>query len=119
MSKITTHRHTSYTLTEGDNEFECTCEPSDCNQVAISTSGKRAVVGYLCQDNYDPLNPRKEYDNVGTMVCWHRNYDLGDKHNYADSEEFLLDLAREYEPNIEDKIDRLYDRFYKSPFNVA
>lgn len=27
----------------------------------------------------DPANPRKEYDHVGTMVCDHRLYDLGDK----------------------------------------
>lgn len=27
----------------------------------------------------DPLDPRKEYDNLGTMVCFHRRYNLGDK----------------------------------------
>lgn len=26
----------------------------------------------------DPINPR-EYDNLGTMVCWHPRYNLGDK----------------------------------------
>ena len=26
----------------------------------------------------DPMNPRKEYSNLGTMVCWHRRYNLGD-----------------------------------------
>lgn len=26
----------------------------------------------------DPLNPRTEFDNMGTMVCWHRRYNLGD-----------------------------------------
>lgn len=29
-----------------------------------------------------PLNPRSEWDNLGTMVCFHRRYDLGDKHSY-------------------------------------
>lgn len=28
----------------------------------------------------DPLNPREDYDNIGTMVCFHRNYMLGDEH---------------------------------------
>ena len=27
-------------------------------------------------------NPRTEWDNVTTMVCFHRRYNLGDKHNY-------------------------------------
>lgn len=26
----------------------------------------------------NPMNPR-EWDNLGTMVCWHRRYDLGDE----------------------------------------
>lgn len=28
-----------------------------------------------------PDNPRENYDHVGTMVCFHRNYDLGDNHD--------------------------------------
>lgn len=31
----------------------------------------------------------REWDNVGTMVCWHRRYALGDKHSYADPQEFM------------------------------
>lgn len=27
----------------------------------------------------DPLNPRTEYDNFGTMVCCHKSYNLGDE----------------------------------------
>lgn len=34
-----------------------------------------------------PCDPR-EWDNLGTMVCWHRNYMLGDKHNFSDPEDF-------------------------------
>jgi uncharacterized protein (DUF2249 family) len=29
-----------------------------------------------------PSNPRTEWDNAGTMVCFHRKYRLGDKHDY-------------------------------------
>lgn len=46
----------------------------------------------------NPWNPRTEQDgNVGTMMCWHRDYALGDtdKNNYRDSEEFLQDLLRQ------------------------
>lgn len=39
------------------------------------------------QDDYaeDP----REWDNLCTMVCWHRNYFLGDKHDYDDVDEFF------------------------------
>jgi hypothetical protein len=42
----------------------------------------------------DPLNPRKEYDNVGKMVCWHRRYDLGDEQPKRSPEEYLMELAQ-------------------------
>jgi hypothetical protein len=51
------------------------------------------------EQDTDPLNPRKEYDNVGVMVCFHRRYDLGDdKHglkssdfnNWPELENFLI-----------------------------
>lgn len=29
----------------------------------------------------DPMNPRTEFDNMGTMICFHKKYMLGDKHN--------------------------------------
>jgi hypothetical protein len=31
----------------------------------------------------DPLNPRTEWDNMGTMICFHKRYELGDKHEYS------------------------------------
>lgn len=43
----------------------------------------------------DPDSPR-EWDNIGTMVCWHRSYNLGDvqgKKEYGDPEDFLAKLA--------------------------
>lgn len=40
--------------------------------------------------DFDPLDPRKEYDHFGVMVCWHRRYDLGDKHDFPDPKDFLL-----------------------------
>lgn len=33
-----------------------------------------------------PINPR-EWDNLGTMVCFHNRYSLGDKHSY-DSDDY-------------------------------
>jgi hypothetical protein len=38
----------------------------------------------IIQD-YDPESPRT-WDNLGTMVCFHSRYDLGDQHNYNHSD---------------------------------
>lgn len=35
----------------------------------------------MIQDT-DPANPRTERDNLGTMICFHKRYSLGDKHDY-------------------------------------
>lgn len=45
----------------------------------------------------DPMNPRKKFDNVGTMVCWHRQYELGDKQMNRDTtpNDYFTGLARE------------------------
>lgn len=31
----------------------------------------------------------RDWDNAGTMVCWHNRYDLGDKHDYETPDDFL------------------------------
>jgi hypothetical protein len=35
----------------------------------------------------DPISPR-DYDNLGTMVCWHRRYKLGDEHSFESPQDF-------------------------------
>jgi hypothetical protein len=38
----------------------------------------------------DPGNPRKEWDNLGTMVCFHSGYKLGDdNHGFSDPTELM------------------------------
>lgn len=41
----------------------------------------------------DPDNPR-DWENLGTMVCFHRRYNLGDKHDFT-VEEISQNLLRE------------------------
>lgn len=36
----------------------------------------------------EPENPREDFDHMGKMVCWHRNYRLGDKNEFSSPEEF-------------------------------
>jgi hypothetical protein len=49
--------------------------------------------GYRLDVMYDELmeSPR-EQDNLGTMVCFHDRYTLGDKHEYKSIEEFFRSL---------------------------
>jgi hypothetical protein len=46
--------------------------------------GSRVV--RICIDE-NPESPR-EWSNLGTMICWHRRYKLGDRHSFADPESF-------------------------------
>lgn len=43
----------------------------------------------------DPLESPREWDNLGTMVCFHRRYNLGDDHGFHDSED-VRDFLRQY-----------------------
>jgi len=44
------------------------------------------------QPEIDPLNPRKEFDHLGTMVCWHNNYVLGDEQPSESPEDWKAGL---------------------------
>jgi len=61
----------------------------------VASDGIRTVA--IMRDSH-PDNPRTDWDNLSKMICWHRRYNLGDKHNYADSERFAVDLASKYVP---------------------
>ncbi len=52
---------------------------------------------YRLKIEYDDtaINPRVDYDNFGHMACWHSRYNLGDKHEYSEPDEFLKDLIRD------------------------
>lgn len=39
----------------------------------------------------DPTSPR-EWDNLGTMICFHSGYNLGDKHSYESPYEFTAEV---------------------------
>jgi hypothetical protein len=53
----------------------------------------------------DPSSPR-EYDNLGTMVCWHSRYKLGDEQPRHDHAEYRLDVAEEYRSELEEHLER-------------
>lgn len=39
----------------------------------------------VIEHDNDPMNPRIEWDNITTMICFHKRYDLGDKTDYKSS----------------------------------
>lgn len=44
------------------------------------------------EDGYSP----REWDNLGTMVCWHRRYALGDVKSPCRPDDYIRNLAQEY-----------------------
>lgn len=56
-----------------------------------------------------PESPR-EWSNLGTMACWHGRYNLGDEQPKVDPQEWLLQLADEFEPGILDRVERYAER---------
>ncbi len=56
-----------------------------------ASDGKYAL---LVLNDFDPLHPRVDCDNLGRMVCWHSRYQLGDPHDYDEPKDFLCDLYR-------------------------
>ena len=68
-------------------------------------------VEYILKVEQDDIaeSPR-EWDNVCTMVCFHNRYDLGDKHDYDDGDEFFTYILCEICGMDEDDIDELSTR---------
>lgn len=48
----------------------------------------------IVYDN-DPMDPRKEFDNVGTMIIFHPRYNLGDSHRFSEPRDWLESFAVE------------------------
>jgi len=40
----------------------------------------------------DARNPRQEVDHLGKMICFHKRYDLGDKHDYRNIDEAIFKI---------------------------
>ena len=53
--------------------------------------GEKEMLLRIVSDE-DPDNPRN-WDNVGTMVCFHKRHKLGDQHDYTDPHDFLIRMA--------------------------
>lgn len=68
--------------------------------------------GHKINVHYDPdaFDPRKEYDNVGTMACWHSRYNLGDEKPDRDAGDWRLELACTFDPGLDKRVAAIADR---------
>lgn len=55
----------------------------------------RIIVRIFQEEDSSYCDPRGD-SNLGKMVCWHKRYTIGDKHDYRDPTEFMVDLFRDY-----------------------
>lgn len=63
---------------------------------------KNGNILYIIQDE-SPMNPRTEWDNLCTMVCWHSRYNLGDNHITG------KDARNKFEPPFENSLSMFCD----------
>jgi len=55
---------------------------------------EEAYQGHTIKIYHDPdTESPREWSNLGTLICWHRRYRLGDGHQYDSPEAFLRDLS--------------------------
>lgn len=55
---------------------------------------RRPYQGHIVKIYYDTdAESPREWSNLGTLICWHRRYRLGDSHQFDSPEAFLRDLA--------------------------
>jgi hypothetical protein len=59
----------------------------------MSNTTKQITVRIVADDCQGDMGPR-EWGNLGTMVCWHRRYNLGDEQPKCDPTEYQDDLPK-------------------------
>jgi hypothetical protein len=57
----------------------------------------------------DPMDPRKEFDHVGVLACWHRNYRLGDEQPSCSPDEYLQGLLSQETQDIVERCEAAID----------
>jgi len=94
-------------LTTDDGELETTFEPDTYSPIILSEEPEREgyKLKYLVHDeNAEDPRELSIYYHLGRMICFHKRYNLGDKHNYRTDEfegwEELRALIEEAEGRI-------------------
>lgn len=66
----------------------------------------------------DPANPRHDADHLGTMVCWHRKYGLGDEQPPVDMSNHKLTMGMAYDENLIERVGRI-EAYWDKRYPVA
>jgi hypothetical protein len=77
------------------------------NDLVVATAENEKVLLTIEYDN-SAESPR-EWDNLGTMICFSRRSNLGDEHSYNDPSHFLESLAGDLSMMDTDKLEDLTD----------
>ena len=56
----------------------------------------------------DPTNPREEFDNFGTMVCWNKSHTLGDEQPQEAKEDWVCRMVGMDDDRVAWAMDREY-----------
>jgi len=72
------------------------------------------------QDEF-PECSRDERDNLGTMICFHRKYNIGDKHTFKNPDDFFVSLLVEAnafstQEDAEEFLEDCYSRYHEFDF---
>ncbi|MDO8686098.1 MAG: hypothetical protein Q7J78_05440 [Clostridiales bacterium] len=73
----------------------------------MTTAVKNSVYRLEIERVTEPDSTR-DGENLGTMVCFHSRYSLGDRHSYGDKDAFLFDLLENQTGDTE-KAERKYE----------
>ena len=79
------------------NEYKVPSDVYVNDAFIVKYDGKECLL--VIEQDQDPTDPR-EWDNLGTMVCAHSRYNLGDEQ--IDPHDFLDTLAGEYERPLDE-----------------
>lgn len=81
------------------------------NEKIVDNSPKTyKLVVERVEDNYGFDSPR-EWDNLGTMICWHRRYCLGDNHNYDEPYRLMEHLAYMSDEDEAEKLENKWNNY--------
>ena len=85
----------------------------ELDELHIEYNDETTFGDYTIKVEHDdmPLNPRTDWDPLGTMVCWHGRYNLGDDHSYPDPDNFLSGLYEDEQTEYleQDQLDKCYE----------
>jgi len=87
----------------------------DLQELDIDYSGQTEFRNYTIKVEQDDLNDSpRDWDNLGTMVCWHGRHCLGDEHEFADRDMFYWELSGLYPDEYPEFLtDEQLSRCYK------